>query len=127
MTPSERLDATFAALSDPTRRAILARLALGEASVLELAEPFAMSQPAVSKHLKVLERAGLVSRSRAAQRRPCRIEIDPLTEATDWLEEYRKLWEANFSRLDTLLEELKADAASQVSSVQPNDFTTKED
>ncbi|MGF6175175.1 ArsR/SmtB family transcription factor [Ensifer sp. 4252] len=127
MTPSERLDATFAALADPTRRAILARLALGEASVLELAEPFAMSQPAVSKHLKVLERAGLVSRSRDAQRRPCRIEIDPLTEATDWLADYRKLWEANFARLDTLLEELKADATSQAPAVHPTDFTTKED
>ncbi|MCY1464467.1 hypothetical protein D9M71_824920 [compost metagenome] len=86
-----------------------------------------MSQPAVSKHLKVLERAGLVSRSRAAQRRPCRIEIDPLTEATDWLEEYRKLWAANFARLDTLLEELKADAASQASAADPTDFTTKEE
>ncbi|KQY78937.1 MULTISPECIES: helix-turn-helix transcriptional regulator [unclassified Ensifer] len=127
MTPSERLDATFSALADPTRRAILARLALGEASVLELAEPFAMSQPAVSKHLKVLERAGLVSRSRDAQRRPCRIEIDPLTEAADWLEEYRKLWQANFARLDTLLEELKADAASQASAALPTNFTTKEE
>lgn len=127
MTPSERLDATFAALADPTRRAILARLALGEASVLELAEPFAMSQPAVSKHLKVLERAGLVSRSRDAQRRPCRIEIDPLAEATDWLKDYRKLWEANFSRLDTLLEELKADGATQASAENPTDLTTKED
>lgn len=127
MTPSERLDVTFAALADPTRRAILARLALGEASVLELAEPFAMSQPAVSKHLKVLERAGLVSRSRDAQRRPCRIEIDPLTEATDWLAEYRKLWEANFARLDTLLEELKFEAASQAPVAQPIDFTKKED
>jgi DNA-binding transcriptional ArsR family regulator len=127
MTPSERLDATFAALADPTRRAILARLALGEASVLELAEPFAMSQPAVSKHLKVLERAGLVSRSRDAQRRPCRIEIDPLTEAADWLEEYRKLWQANFARLDTLLEELKAEAASQASAALPTNFTTKEE
>ncbi|OOG62643.1 Transcriptional repressor SdpR [Ensifer sp. M14] len=124
MNSSDRLDATFAALADPTRRAILARLALGEASVLELAEPFAMSQPAVSKHLKVLERAGLVSRSRDAQRRPCRIEIHPLTEATDWLEEYRKLWEANFARLDTLLEELKADAASHGN---PADSNTKED
>jgi DNA-binding transcriptional ArsR family regulator len=124
MNSSDRLDATFAALADPTRRAILARLALGEASVLELAEPFAMSQPAVSKHLKVLERAGLVSRSRDAQRRPCRIEIHPLTEATDWLEEYRKLWEANFARLDTLLEELKADAASHG---HPADSNTKED
>ncbi|NVD40090.1 winged helix-turn-helix transcriptional regulator [Ensifer sp. HO-A22] len=127
MTPSERLDATFAALADPTRRAILSRLALGEASVLELAEPFAMSQPAVSKHLKVLERAGLVSRSRDAQRRPCRIEIVPLTEVTDWLAEYRKLWQANFARLDTLLEEMKADAASQASAMNPTDFTTKED
>ncbi|KQU81899.1 MULTISPECIES: metalloregulator ArsR/SmtB family transcription factor [Ensifer] len=127
MTPSERLDATFSALADPTRRAILARLALGEASVLELAEPFAMSQPAVSKHLKVLERAGLVSRSRDAQRRPCRIEIDPLTEAADWLEEYRKLWQANFARLDTLLEELKAEAASQASAALPTNFTTKEE
>ncbi|WP_141690218.1 MULTISPECIES: metalloregulator ArsR/SmtB family transcription factor [unclassified Ensifer] len=127
MIPSERLDATFAALADPTRRAILARLALGEASVLELAEPFAMSQPAVSKHLKVLERAGLVSRSRDAQRRPCRIEIHPLTEATDWLAEYRKLWEANFSRLDTLLEELKASGATQAPAAQPTDFTTKEE
>ena len=127
MTPSERLDAPFAALADPTRRAILARLALGEASVLELAEPFAMSQPAVSKHLKVLERAGLVSRSRDAQRRPCRIEIDPLTEAADWLEEYRKLWQANFARLDTLLEELKAEAASQASAALPTNFTTKEE
>ncbi|WP_112811269.1 ArsR/SmtB family transcription factor [Ensifer sp.] len=127
MTPSERLDATFAALADPTRRAILARLALGDASVLELAEPFAMSQPAVSKHLKVLERAGLVSRSRDAQRRPCRIEIDPLAEATDWLKEYRKLWEANFSRLDTLLEELKAEAAAQASTGHLTDLTTKED
>ncbi|WP_457580066.1 ArsR/SmtB family transcription factor [Ensifer canadensis] len=126
MTPSERLDATFAALADPTRRAILARLALGEASVLELAEPFAMSQPAVSKHLKVLERAGLVSRSRDAQRRPCRIEIDPLTEATHWLEEYRKLWEANFARLDTLLEELKADVASQAPAAKPTKFTKEE-
>ncbi|MDP9630898.1 transcriptional regulator [Ensifer sp. NM-2] len=126
MTPSERLDATFAALADPTRRAILARLALGEASVLELAEPFAMSQPAVSKHLKVLERAGLVSRSRDAQRRPCRIEIDPLTEATDWLEEYRKLWEANFARLDTLLEELKAEATSQAPTANPTNFTKEE-
>ncbi|CAN7666409.1 metalloregulator ArsR/SmtB family transcription factor [Ensifer sp. T173] len=127
MPPSERLDATFSALADPTRRAILARLALGEASVLELAEPFAMSQPAVSKHLKVLERAGLVSRSRDAQRRPCRIEIDPLTEAADWLEEYRKLWQANFARLDTLLEELKAEAASQASAALPTNFTTKEE
>jgi DNA-binding transcriptional ArsR family regulator len=108
MTPSERLDATFAALADPTRRAILARLASGEASVTELARPFAMSQPAISKHLKVLEHAGLISRSRDRQRRPCRIEAKPLAEANGWLEGYRRLWEANFERLDTLLDELKA-------------------
>ena len=108
MTPTERLDATFAALADPTRRAILARLASGEASVTELAAPFAMSQPAVSKHLKVLERAGLVSRGRDAQRRPRRLEAEPLAEATRWLEDYRELWEARFRRLDALLGELKA-------------------
>jgi DNA-binding transcriptional ArsR family regulator len=107
MTDSNRLDATFAALADPTRRAILARLASGEASVTELAKPFAMSQPAVSKHLKVLERAGLISRGRDAQRRPRRIEAQPLAEATNWLERYRKIWEANFQRLDALLDELK--------------------
>src|ERR1043165_8912092 len=94
------LDLTFAALADPTRRAILARLASGEASVLELAAPFAMSQPAISKHLKVLERAGLISRGRDAQRRPCRLEAQPLAEATAWLEGYRRFWEANFQRLD---------------------------
>jgi DNA-binding transcriptional ArsR family regulator len=103
--PSERLDATFMALADPTRRAILARLAGGEASVTELAAPFALSQPAISKHLKVLERAGLVSRTRDAQRRPRRIEALPLAEATGWLEGYRRLWEANFQRLDSLLAE----------------------
>src|ERR1700736_4803395 len=107
MTPSARLDATFAALADPTRRAILARLASGEASVMELAKPFAMSQPAISKHLKVLERAGLISRGRDAQRRPCRIEARPLAEADEWLENYRRIWEANFQRLDVLLDELK--------------------
>jgi len=101
------LDATFAALADPTRRAILARLADGEATVTELAAPFAMSQPAVSKHLKVLERAGLVSRGRVAQRRPCKLEPRPLAEATDWIERYRKIWEANFKRLDAVLQELK--------------------
>src|SRR5215207_9072093 len=93
------LDATFAALADPTRRAILARLAAGEASVTELAEPFAMSQPAISKHLKVLERAGLISRGRDAQRRPCRLQAQPLAEATEWLEGYRQFWEANYQRL----------------------------
>jgi DNA-binding transcriptional ArsR family regulator len=101
------LDATFAALADPTRRAILARLASGEASVMELAEPFAMSQPAISKHLKVLERAGLISRSRDAQRRPRRLEAKPLAEATKWLERYRRHWEGNYRRLDALLAELK--------------------
>lgn len=104
---SERLDATFAALADPTRRAILARLATGEASVSQLAEPFEMSQPAISKHLKVLERAGLISRGRDAQRRPRRLEVKPLAEATEWLERYRQMWEANFQRLDALLEEMK--------------------
>ncbi|MGH7676771.1 MAG: ArsR/SmtB family transcription factor [Gemmatimonadales bacterium] len=102
------LDAVFAALADPTRRAILARLASGEASVRELAEPFAMSQPAISKHLKVLERAGLVSRGRDAQRRPRRLEARPLAAATEWLERYRRFWERRFKRLDALLHELKA-------------------
>lgn len=105
-TPAQ-LDATFAALADPTRRAILARLASGEASVAELAKPFAMSQPGISKHLKVLERAGLVSHTARAQRRPRRLEAQPLAEATKWLERYRELWEQNFLRLDDLLEELK--------------------
>lgn len=104
---AERLDATFNALADPTRRAILARLAKGEASVLELAEPFEMSQPAISKHLKVLEKAGLVSRGRDAQRRPCRLEAAPLREATEFLEKYRAFWEARFQRLDALLEDMK--------------------
>ena len=103
------LDATFAALADPTRRAILARLASGEASVMELAEPFAMSQPAISKHLKVLERAGLISRGRDAQRRPCRLEAGPLAEANEWLEGYRQFWEAAYQRLDALLEEMKTE------------------
>ncbi len=102
-----RLDATFAALADPTRRAILARLSRGEASVTDLAEPFAMSQPAISKHLKVLERAGLISRGRDAQRRPRRLEARPLREATQWLENYRRFWEAQFQRLDALLHDLQ--------------------
>src|SRR5258705_7244078 len=103
----DHLDATFAALADPTRRAILARLAQGEASVTELAEPFAMSQPAISKHLKVLERAGLISSGLDAQRRPRRLEAKPLAEATEWLEGYRRFWEGSFQRLDDLLDELK--------------------
>lgn len=102
------LDATFAALADPTRRAILARLSQGEASVTDLAQPFAMSQPAISKHLKVLENAGLIARGRDAQKRPCRIEAKPLAEANEWLEKYRQLWEGNFDRLDTLLNEMKS-------------------
>ena len=106
--PPARLDAVFAALADPTRRAILARLASGVASVTELAGPFAMSQPAISKHLKVLERAGLVSRGRDAQRRPRRLEARPLAEADEWRERYRQFWEGSFQRLDTLLDEMKA-------------------
>jgi DNA-binding transcriptional ArsR family regulator len=104
---SHRLDATFAALADPTRRAILSRLASGEASVMELAEPFKMSQPAISKHLKVLERAGLISHGIDAQRRPRRLEARPLEEATEWLENYRRFWEGSYQRLDDLLEEMK--------------------
>ena len=104
---SNRLDATFLALADPTRRAILARLASGDASVTELAEPFAISQPAISMHLKVLERAGLISVGQDAQRRPRRLEGTPLAEATAWLEQYRAAWEASFQRLDGLLEEMQ--------------------
>ena len=100
----------FHALADPTRRAILARLATGEASVNDLAKPFAMSQPAISKHLRVLERAGLISQGRDAQRRPRRLEAKPLAEANEWLERYRKIWEGNFQRLDALLDELKVTA-----------------
>jgi DNA-binding transcriptional ArsR family regulator len=107
-TRHQRLDATFSALADPTRRAILARLATGPASVTELAEPFAMTQPAISKHLKVLERAGLISRGRDAQRRPCRLEAKRLAEANEWLEDYRKFWGESFERLDDLLDELKS-------------------
>jgi len=110
ISPADRLDATFAALADSTRRAILARLATGAATVNELAEPFDMTQPAISKHLKVLERAGLISRNRDAQRRPSRLEARPLAEATAWLEQYREFWEASFVRLDDLLEELKPNA-----------------
>ncbi|MGH7497880.1 MAG: ArsR/SmtB family transcription factor [Gemmatimonadales bacterium] len=107
--PADRLDATFAALADPTRRAILTRLASGQASVAELAEPFAMSQPAISKHLKVLERAGLISHGRDAQRRPRRLEARLLAEADEWLERYRRHWEASYQQLDVLLDELKAE------------------
>ncbi len=104
---SAQLDETFAALADPTRRAILARLVHGAATVTELAAPFAMSQPAISKHLKVLERAGLVSRGRDAQRRPCRLEARPLRAAMEWLANYRDYWEESFQRLDSVLDELK--------------------
>ncbi|MGA2850372.1 MAG: metalloregulator ArsR/SmtB family transcription factor [Terracidiphilus sp.] len=104
---SARLDLTFGALADPTRRTILARLALGEAAVNELATPFAMSQPAISKHLKVLERAGLITRGRDAQRRLSRLEAKPLAEATEWLADYRKFWKSSFARLDELLEDMQ--------------------
>ncbi len=106
-TTPESLNLTFATLADPTRRAILARLASGEASVKELAEPFEMTQPAISKHLKVLERAGLISRGRDAQRRPARIEARPLAEVADYIDRYRRFWEEGFDRLDQYLRELK--------------------
>ena len=112
-TGPTQLDTTFAALADPTRRAILARLAAGDASVSELAAPFSMSQPAISKHLRVLERAGLISRGKDAQRRPRRLEAKPLAEANEWLERYREFWEANFRSLDTLLGELKGRTGNQ--------------
>jgi DNA-binding transcriptional ArsR family regulator len=105
---TDQLSSTFAALSDPTRRAILARLAAGEKSVTELAEPFEMSLPAVSKHLKVLERAGLIARGREAQWRPCRLDAGPLKDAASWLEHYRKFWEQSFDRLDSYLRELQS-------------------
>jgi DNA-binding transcriptional ArsR family regulator len=107
MSAAERLDATFAALADPTRRAILARLARGETSVMELAQPFAISQPAISKHLKVLERAGLIARGRDAQRRPCRLVAAPLRAVDAWIDRYRELWEQSFEALDGVLEDLK--------------------
>lgn len=113
------LDATFAALSDPTRRAILARLTLGEASVTELAEPFRMSQPAISKHLKVLERAGLVTRGRDRQRRPCRLKAEPLAQANEWLETYRQHWEQNFDALEGLLTELKEAPRKKAAPARP--------
>jgi DNA-binding transcriptional ArsR family regulator len=103
----DALSTTFGALADPTRRAILARLASGEASVTQLAEPFEMSMPAISKHLKVLERAGLIARGREAQWRPCRLEAAPLKDAADWVEDYRRFWEQSFDRLDDYLRDLK--------------------
>jgi DNA-binding transcriptional ArsR family regulator len=116
----DRLSDTFAALADPTRRAILALLALGETSVSELAEPFDMSMPAVSKHLKVLERAGLITRGREAQWRPCRIDVEALKPVDEWLESYRKLWEERFDRLEDYLHELQAkDAKKRKASKRP--------
>jgi DNA-binding transcriptional ArsR family regulator len=115
MTP-DPLSSTFAALADPTRRAILARLASGEASVTQLAEPFAMSMPAISKHLKVLERAGLIARGREAQWRPCRIEVGPLKDIAGWVEHYRRFWEQSFDRLDDYLRELKAQSNKEKTS-----------
>jgi DNA-binding transcriptional ArsR family regulator len=106
--PADSLSITFAALADPTRRAILARLASGACSVTELAEPFEMSMPAVSKHLRVLEKAGLIARRREAQRRPCRLEPGPLKDVADWAERYRSIWEQRFDRLEAYLHELKA-------------------
>jgi DNA-binding transcriptional ArsR family regulator len=111
--PADTLDATFSALADPTRRAILARLASGQASVTELAAPFEMSLPAISKHLKVLERAGLIARGREAQWRPCRLEPAPLKVVAEWVEEYRQLWEGRFDRLEDYLRELQADKPKQ--------------
>jgi DNA-binding transcriptional ArsR family regulator len=116
---AERLDATFLALADPTRRAMLARLASGEASVAELARPFDISQPAVSKHLKILERAGLIAVGRDAQRRPRRIQPKPLAEANAWLERYRDMWEASFERLEDLLQELQKTPAEKGSKKKP--------
>src|SRR3984893_334930 len=112
MSP-DQLSTTFAALSDPTRRAILARLASSEASVTELAEPFAMSMPAISKHLKVLERAGLIARGREAQWRPCRLEAGPLKGVADWVEHYRRFWDESFDRLENYLQELKTTEKSR--------------
>jgi DNA-binding transcriptional ArsR family regulator len=114
----DRLSETFGALADPTRRAILARLASGEASVTQLAEPFAMSMPAISKHLKVLERAGLIARGREAQWRPCRLQAAPLQDVAGWVEHYRQFWEQNFDRLDAYLQELKANESKARASKQ---------
>lgn len=113
MMPTDRLDATFAALADPTRRAILARLRSGEATVKELAEPFAISAPAVTKHLKVLQRAGLITQGRTAQWRPCRIDAEPLREAAGWLDGYRQLWSGRFDRLDDVLRELHEEGTTE--------------
>jgi len=122
---ADPLSATFAALADPTRRAILARLASGERSVTELAEPFDMSLPAVSKHLGVLERAGLITRSRDAQWRPCRLEPQPLKDVADWTERYRRIWEQRLDRLDSYLSALQAQKAAPATKAAQTDQTTK--
>ena len=122
--PPDRLSATFGALADPTRRAILARLALGETSVTELAEPFEMSLPAVTKHLKVLERAGLITRSREAQWRPCKLEAAPLQGVSSWVEQYRQFWEERIDRLDDYLRDLQAQQAAATNK-QAKQATTK--
>jgi DNA-binding transcriptional ArsR family regulator len=119
---SDSISSTFAALADPTRRAILARLALGETSVTELAEPFEMSMPAVSKHLRVLERAGLITRGREAQWRPCKLKAEPLREAAGWIDEYRQFWEQSFDRLEEYLQRLQAEATHK----QANKLKDKE-
>ena len=124
LTSSEHLNATFAALADPTRRAILARLASGETSVSELAEPFEMSMPAISKHLKVLQRAGLIERGREAQWRPCRLAAAPLKDASDWLDHYRRFWEEAFDRLEDYLRELKAGRAKKGEEKWPQEVTS---
>ena len=124
--PPDRLSSTFSALADPTRRAILARLATGAASVKELAEPFDMSLPAVSKHLKVLERAGLVSRGREAQYRPVKLEATPFRDATEWLERYRRFWEESIGRLEQYLEEVQAEAKKKRKAPPPKDKEVKE-
>ena len=124
MSP-ERLDAIFSALADPTRRAILARLSSGEATVKELAEPFQMSLPAVSKHLKVLEQAGLITRGREAQWRPCRLDVSPLKEAADWIDQYRRFWEESFDRLAEYLHELQSSATDEVSSGDLDDVAER--
>ncbi len=130
MIATDELSKTFAALADPTRRAILTRLSAGEASVMELAEPFEMSLPGISKHLKVLERAGLITRTREAQWRPCRLRPEPLQRASGWIEQYRRFWEESFDRLDEYLAQLQAgdeDAAKGDDSVRDTDGHTKQD
>jgi DNA-binding transcriptional ArsR family regulator len=123
---ADSLSRTFAALADPTRRAILARLAMGEASVTELAEPFAISLPAVSKHLKVLERAGLIARSREAQLRPCQLAARPLKQVASWIEDYRRFWTESFDRLDEYLDDLKKKERKHVSKQRKRSLATKE-